>query len=50
MGHYITRRLLAIPVILFAVNLIGFAYGYTMLYRVTKDGLLYALGEDSQEN
>jgi peptide/nickel transport system permease protein len=34
MGHYITRRLLAIPVILLAVNLIGFAYGYIMLYRV----------------
>jgi peptide/nickel transport system permease protein len=26
--------LLAIPLILFAVNLIGFAYGYLMLYRV----------------
>jgi peptide/nickel transport system permease protein len=34
MGHYILRRLLAIPVILFLVNLIGFAYGYFMLYRV----------------
>ena len=34
MGHFIARRLLAIPLILFAVNLIGFAYGYYMLYRV----------------
>jgi hypothetical protein len=50
MGHYISRRLPAIPVILFVVNLIGFAYGYTMLYRVTKDGLLYTLSDDSQEN
>jgi peptide/nickel transport system permease protein len=34
MGQFILRRLLAIPIILFAVNLIGFAYGYYMLYRV----------------
>jgi peptide/nickel transport system permease protein len=34
MGNFILRRLLAIPLILFAVNLIGFAYGYLMLYRV----------------
>ena len=34
MGQFILRRLLAIPLILFAVNLIGFAYGYLMLYRV----------------
>lgn len=34
MGQFILRRLLSIPLILFAVNLIGFAYGYLMLYRV----------------
>jgi peptide/nickel transport system permease protein len=34
MGQFILRRLLTIPLILFAVNLIGFAYGYFMLYRV----------------